>query len=71
MVTFSKMELKDGQLITVQTREIAQSSLQQCPHVIFMPDHYRPDGSCRCNDRGHTEMREWGYRWSRRKARWI
>ena len=33
-----------------------QSDLLKCPFVILMPEHYRRDGSCRCNDPEHTAM---------------
>jgi len=45
-------------------RMIKQSDIGKCPHVIMVASHYRDDGSCRCNDKSHTKMREWGYRWS-------
>jgi hypothetical protein len=63
MTRFSKAVLKDGKLVETDVREIAQSDLLACPHTILMAEHYRPDGSCRCNDPEHTIMREWGYRW--------
>jgi hypothetical protein len=44
-------------------RQIRQADIRACPHVIMMPEHYRDDGSCRCNDPEHTEMAEWGYAW--------
>jgi len=44
-------------------RSISRSSIAACPHVIFMPDHYREDGACRCDDPDHVEMAEWGYVW--------
>jgi hypothetical protein len=50
-------------------RTIKQSDMLRCPHYIMMPDHYRDDGTCRCNDKGHTEMHEWGYMWS--GTEWI
>jgi hypothetical protein len=39
----------------------------KCPHFIMVPEHYTPEG-CRCTDKAHVEMREWGYRW--RKGAW-
>jgi len=63
MTRFSKMELRDGKLVETSFRVIKQSDLRKCPHVIFNPVHYRDDGTCRCNDPKHTEMREWGYKW--------
>lgn len=40
-----------------------QDTLKSCPHVIFHPEHYRPDGSCKCNDPTEQErmIKEWGY----------
>jgi len=45
--------------------------IQRCPFLILVPRHYRDDGSCRCDDRLHTEMAQWGYRWSKQKQRWV
>jgi len=44
-------------------RSIARTDIMACPHVIMVAEHYRPDGSCRCNDPDHADMAEWGYRW--------
>lgn len=49
-------------------REIDPS---RCSHFIMVPEHYRPDGSCRCDDAGHTEMLQWGYLWAREFNRWM
>jgi len=49
-------------------RLIKQSDLRKCPHYILVPEHYRDDGSCRCNDQSHAEMKEWGYKW--KKGQW-
>ena len=53
---------RDGTLTNV--REIKQSDIAACPHVIMMPKHYRADGSCKCDDPTEQAMmiREWGYR---------
>ena len=45
-------------------RDIAQEDILKCPHYILMEQHYRDDGSCRCNDSTHFEMAEWGYMWN-------
>jgi hypothetical protein len=63
MTRFSKLEMRDGKLVETNVREIKQSDIQRCPHFIMVAEHYRADGSCRCNDREHTEMKEWGYKW--------
>lgn len=68
MTTFGDLAA-DGKLINV--REIKQSDLMKCPHCIIVAEHYRPDGSCKCNDPDETVMREWGYKWSKRKRRWT
>ena len=59
-ITFGKLA-KDGTFGDV--RQIKQSDVLKCPHVILMAEHYREDGSCRCDDPSHTEMTEWGYHW--------
>ena len=64
-VTFGTLT-PEGALINV--RLIKQSDICRCPHYIVVPGHYRDDGTCRCDDKAHTEMREWGYRW--RKGQW-
>jgi hypothetical protein len=40
-----------------------QSDIKACPHFIMTPEHYRPDGSCKCDDSEHQEfmIAEWGY----------
>lgn len=52
---------KDG---LTNVREIKQSDLAKCPFVIFNADHYRADGSCKCDDAAERArmIREWGYR---------
>jgi hypothetical protein len=63
MTRFSKLGLVDGKLVETNIREIAQSDMLKCPHAIMMAEHYREDGTCRCNDPTALVMREWGYRW--------
>jgi hypothetical protein len=38
-------------------------------HKIMVPEHYRPDESCRCDDPDHRAMASWGYRWD--GHRWV
>ena len=35
----------------------------KCPFFIMVPEHYREDGTCKCDDPEHRRMmiREWGY----------
>lgn len=68
MTRFSKMELRNGHVIETSFREIKQSDLQKCPHCIFNADHYRDDGSCKCDDPDAKEMKTWGYTW--RDGQW-
>lgn len=60
MVTFGTLN-PDGHLTDI--REIKQSDIAACPHTIFSPAHYRPDGSCKCNDPDERAMmiRDWNY----------
>jgi hypothetical protein len=37
-------------------RTIEQSVIRACPFFIFMPDHYREDGTCKCDDPHEREM---------------
>ena len=53
-----KHNLKHGKVLLVK-----QSSMMKCPHFIMTPEHYMADGSCRCTDADHVEMKEWGYTW--------
>ena len=44
-------------------RKIKQLMFHNCPFFIMIPEHYREDGSCKCNDPEHRKMmkKEWGY----------
>jgi len=44
-------------------RVIKTSSIKECPHLILIPEHYRDNGSCKCDDPQEQTMmiREWGY----------
>lgn len=68
MVKFGTLQ-PSGRLTNV--REIKQSDIARCPHYIFAPDHYRPDGTCKCNDKDDPQMRGYGYRWDRKKKQWV
>ena len=50
-------------------RVIRLSDIGKCPHYIMMPEHYRADRSCRCNDVTHKDMADWGYVWD--GTRWV
>lgn len=52
------------QLRTAPVVMLRPSDIMACPYFILEPSHYRPDGSCRCDDPAHTEMSAWGYTWN-------
>lgn len=54
---------------TSNVRTLPQAAMLACPHFIMVPDHYRGDGTCRCDDPSATEMSEWGYTW--RESQWA
>lgn len=59
-VTFGTLN-PDGTLTNV--RKMNQSVFANCPFFIMSPEHYREDGTCKCNDPEHRKMmmKEWGY----------
>jgi hypothetical protein len=40
------------------------SNIKNCPFTIFAATHYRPDGTCKCDDQKERDrmIRHWGYR---------
>ncbi len=50
---------------------MSSEMIQGCAHLILVPSHYRSDGSCRCDDATHSEMKEWGYTWNDTDGRWT
>lgn len=52
-------------------RIVRHSDVGKCPFLILVPEHYRDDGSCRCDDPDHREMAEWGYSWDETARRWT
>lgn len=42
-----------------------------CSHRILKPEHYRPNGTCRCDDPNHIQMEDWGYEWEDDEKLWI
>lgn len=60
MVEFGELH-PDGTVTNLRT--IPQAAIAACPHFIMVPEHYRPDNTCRCDDHDATEMSEWGYVW--------
>lgn len=43
---------------------LKRSDVLRCPFIILVPEHYREDGSCKCDDAEHREwmIRQWGYK---------
>ncbi|MFA5409978.1 MAG: hypothetical protein WC343_14490 [Bacilli bacterium] len=51
----------DGTLTNITL--IKQSDIGKCKFFILTPEHYRPDGSCKCSNAEHRAMmvKQWGY----------
>lgn len=72
MVRFSKLILDaTNKLIETEIRMIDRSVIAKCPNLIFVAEHYRDDGTCKCNDHNETIMEKWGYRWDDGKKGWV
>lgn len=41
----------------VHTKSIKRSDIMKCPKIIMLPEHYRDDGSCLCDQ----STCEWNY----------
>lgn len=52
-------------------RVLSAAAIRGCEFFILDPDHYREEGTCRCDDPDHEEMDSWGYVWSDEKGRWT
>jgi hypothetical protein len=59
-----------AKLRDAKIRELRVTDIQACPHVILVPEHYREDGSCRCNDPTMVSMKNWGYKWNSETNMW-
>lgn len=56
--------IEDGGQVRVDlTRTIKRSSFIACPFHIMVPEHYRDDGTCKCNDAAERArmVEEWDY----------
>lgn len=44
-------------------RILKHSDISKCPFLILVPDHYRDDGSCKCDDAEERKkmIAEWEY----------
>lgn len=69
MTRFSKLTQKpDGTVEETDVRFIPQSAMMRCPNFIIVPEHYRANHTCKCDDPNETVMKEWGYKW--RNGQW-
>lgn len=57
----------DGGKVQIITSE----QLDSCDYTIFIPSHYRDDGTCRCDDPNDPDMAGWGYVWSDKRKKWL
>lgn len=60
MTEFGRLD-PDGTYTHIRT--IPQSAMLDCPHLLVVPEHYREDFTCRCDDPTHWSMVLWGYTW--------
>lgn len=37
--------------MNVEVKTITSGDIARCPKLSLLPSHYRPDGTCRCNER--------------------
>jgi hypothetical protein len=60
MTRFARIEADHS---VVELGSVSQAAMLRCPRVIIDFDHYRPDGTCKCDDPAEQErmIREWGY----------
>lgn len=49
--------------VVSHVRTISQEAIGRCPFLIMVPEHYRPDESCKCNcpNERARMIREWDY----------
>lgn len=67
MVLFDRRK----EAVAVPEHWLEHPSIRKCRHHIIAPEHYRTDGTCKCNDPHETAMRESGYRWDRKRKLWV
>lgn len=61
------VETPDG----VKVYTMSNTMIRACDHFIMVPEHYREDRSCRCDDVNDPHMAEWGYTWNATDKRWA
>lgn len=45
--------------------------IKACPNCIMVFNHYRENGTCKCDDPNETKMASWGYVWDDKTKQWI
>ena len=43
----------------MNSRVIKISDIRKCPQLILTPEHYREDGSCRCDEGFYNDQGRW------------
>lgn len=68
-IKFATLVIEDGVAKETNVKMMNQSDIAKCPFLIFMPEYYRQDGSCKCSNREHRRMmiEEWEYKKSQFK----
>lgn len=66
-IEFSRMD-EDGRI--TQVRTLSSEAVKGCRFFILDPEHYRDNGTCRCDDPDHEIMDAWGYVWDNTMERW-
>ena len=48
---------------TGEVKILKYSDIERCPFSIMVPEHYRDDGTCKCDDPEHQKemIENWGY----------
>jgi hypothetical protein len=59
-IRFSTLN-SDGKETNV--REIKNDDIRACPFTILVQEHYRENGTCKCNNRAHRDymIKNWEY----------
>lgn len=47
-IHFDRLNIDTGEVDHI--RVLSYETIKKCPKLIFLPEHYREDGSCRCNE---------------------
>jgi len=67
----AEMDLVAAPLVEIKSRTLPQGAVAACPHHFFDMNHYREDGTCKCDDPNETIIGTWGYVWSDVEHLWV